>query len=601
MTNTHHRGFTLIELIIVLIVIGVGWFVWEEYVKPSGVVKLPETENVSKPEDCQSNPIACLKQTKTDLSAKLQALNAVIEQVSSKRQPVQNSLQQNEVKLAEIRLFLEQGKAAYQEAAKKPNQSVAFAGKTYVIAEGLKDQLYLWFKAEKQYENNIAQFNQIVAKLNQQILLLQRQQGEIELAIAQIDPQIAIIEAGVVLEEFDSSIQNAIELLKMPIQVQDVLRETAQIEKDSRLNPKEEMPHDKLFDEFLKKPAASSALNKPIAAPPVIAPPVVPETVVKPELPVVSAPPVTAPVTDGLIGTIIKNELQAISVMKKEWNEATVDFENRRDKAIDDLNNKVNQAIEKRDLSYQIGVAVMEKQSDYNADTQILELHLKVSPELLKLMSNPNLEGNARIKVDNKGVAQLWNIKKIPTLARFFWDKKEGRLAFLELVALSKDAYYHLSKIGLIKERYHDYFNTVIDTQTNLQWMRCLIGQEWREGRCQGEAQDMGWNKAQALKIDFAGYSDWRLPTIEELRSLVYCSSGKPAYFPNNGKQCEGDYQRPTLIQEAFPDAPASWVWSSSPVAGYTDYAWNVNFHDGNGYDDHRNANYHVRLVRGGQ
>ncbi|OUD15258.1 DUF1566 domain-containing protein [Thioflexithrix psekupsensis] len=157
-------------------------------------------------------------------------------------------------------------------------------------------------------------------------------------------------------------------------------------------------------------------------------------------------------------------------------------------------------------------------------------------------------------------------------------------------------------KKPLIKDRYQDNGDgTVTDVKTNLQWMRCLIGQAWQNGRCHGEAREMSWDEARKLKIRFAGHSDWRLPTIEELRSLVYCSSGEPAYFPNNGERCEGDYQCPTIVQEAFPDAPQWFVWSSSPVAGYTNDAWLVNFGNGNGNYGYRSNDYHVRLVRGGQ
>ncbi|OUD14485.1 DUF1566 domain-containing protein [Thioflexithrix psekupsensis] len=154
---------------------------------------------------------------------------------------------------------------------------------------------------------------------------------------------------------------------------------------------------------------------------------------------------------------------------------------------------------------------------------------------------------------------------------------------------------------SLIKDRYRDHGDgTVTDIQTNLQWMRCLIGQEWHNGRCQGRSQEWAWDDAQKLKIDFAGHSNWRFPTIEELRGLVYCSSGKPAYFPNNGGMCEGGYQSPTLVREAFPDASRSFVWSSSPVAGYPDYAWSVNFNGGGGNYYGRVNNGHVRLVRVG-
>ena len=154
----------------------------------------------------------------------------------------------------------------------------------------------------------------------------------------------------------------------------------------------------------------------------------------------------------------------------------------------------------------------------------------------------------------------------------------------------------------LIQNRYRDHGDgTVTDIQTALQWMRCAIGQEWRDGRCQGEVRLMNLENAMALKINFAGHSDWRLPTIEELRSLVYCSSGKPAYFPDDGKCCDGAFQRPTLVKEAFPDAPELWFWSSSAYSGSSSNAWSVYFGYG---DDHYNPRFGssaVRLVRGGQ
>ncbi|OUD14417.1 hypothetical protein TPSD3_08900 [Thioflexithrix psekupsensis] len=82
---------------------------------------------------------------------------------------------------------------------------------------------------------------------------------------------------------------------------------------------------------------------------------------------------------------------------------------------------------------------------------------------------------------------------------------------------------------------------------------------------------------------------------------MIYCSSGKPAYFPNNGEGCKGSYQRPTLVQEVFPDSPASVVWSGSPVSDDSRNAWNIDFGDGHECRIFRSFSRHVRLVRGGQ
>jgi tetratricopeptide (TPR) repeat protein len=151
----------------------------------------------------------------------------------------------------------------------------------------------------------------------------------------------------------------------------------------------------------------------------------------------------------------------------------------------------------------------------------------------------------------------------------------------------------HLVKTGY---RYLDNGDgTITDTQTKLQWMRCSQGQTWSEGACKGAAKTMGWEAAKGERADFAGHNDWRLPTIEELRTLVWCSNGKPDYF-SQGKHaasgdsgCQGepgkDHQSPTIDLLAFPNTQPNWFWSSSAYANYSNSAWIVNFP--NGYDSY--------------
>ena len=64
---------------------------------------------------------------------------------------------------------------------------------------------------------------------------------------------------------------------------------------------------------------------------------------------------------------------------------------------------------------------------------------------------------------------------------------------------------------------------------------------------------------------------------------------------------CDGDYTKPTINTKAFPNTPASYVWSGSPNADYAGFAWVVFFNDGYSSDSLRFNGYGVRLVRGGQ
>lgn len=164
----------------------------------------------------------------------------------------------------------------------------------------------------------------------------------------------------------------------------------------------------------------------------------------------------------------------------------------------------------------------------------------------------------------------------------------------------------------LIANRYYDNLDgTVFDKQTQLVWMRCSLGQSWDGKTCTGEAKEYTWHDATKLTHNFAGSTAWRLPTVEELDSLVYCSKGRKPSARPNGKYvedtngvCLGDnYQRPTIDIRAFPNTPdsLSFYWSSSPSAYDSSYAWGVGFSDGFVYRSNKGSNDHVRLVRAGQ
>lgn len=140
------------------------------------------------------------------------------------------------------------------------------------------------------------------------------------------------------------------------------------------------------------------------------------------------------------------------------------------------------------------------------------------------------------------------------------------------------------------------------DTVNGLEWQRCAVAQTWNpeDETCSGSASRHTWSQATALTAP----GGFRLPTISELRTLVYCSSGQPALFgmPSNNQTCGGDYDSPTIVWEAFPNTVTYLFWSSSPGAYSSNYAWNVNFNHGFvnhlGYKSHP---LYVRLVRAGQ
>ena len=126
---------------------------------------------------------------------------------------------------------------------------------------------------------------------------------------------------------------------------------------------------------------------------------------------------------------------------------------------------------------------------------------------------------------------------------------------------------------------------TAIETTTGLMWMRCAFGQVWQAGSCAGEAKLFNWHRAleAAEGYVFAGHGDWRLPTRDELTTLVYCSSGVRRAPDADGVPgtCEGDYRAPTLLSAVFPNAPVHKFWSGTQDERHSFGAWGVSFVNG--------------------
>jgi len=124
---------------------------------------------------------------------------------------------------------------------------------------------------------------------------------------------------------------------------------------------------------------------------------------------------------------------------------------------------------------------------------------------------------------------------------------------------------------------------TVTHTPTGLTWQRCVKGQSWAGNTCSGNVTYYNWDAAVALTDNFAGYVDWRLPTVVQLLTLA-------------------DYSLSNFALNAamFPAEPESDLWSASAYAGNSSSAWGINFHYGNPNFNGKAANYAVRLVRTG-
>ena len=115
---------------------------------------------------------------------------------------------------------------------------------------------------------------------------------------------------------------------------------------------------------------------------------------------------------------------------------------------------------------------------------------------------------------------------------------------------------------------------TVTDNGTGLMWQQATAPSTYT------------WQQALAYceSLDFAGHTDWRLPTAKELESLTDKSQNSPS-----------------INITYFPDTVALYYWSSTPDTSYSGGAWGGNFLNGNvGFYD-KTFSFHVRAVRSGQ
>ena len=166
--------------------------------------------------------------------------------------------------------------------------------------------------------------------------------------------------------------------------------------------------------------------------------------------------------------------------------------------------------------------------------------------------------------------------------------KQQTEFEHTRFVTLMEERDKKLRLDNLTRAGFIEHSNgTVTDSRLHLMWMQCAQGQAGLA--CEGDALTYTWDAAMQIAprlnqhrndTQALGYADWRLPSVEELQSLVVKD------------------ERPTICPEAFPNAPVSMFWSSTLVDVDSREAWNVYFGTGSmGTNDRENC-YAVRLVR---
>lgn len=132
---------------------------------------------------------------------------------------------------------------------------------------------------------------------------------------------------------------------------------------------------------------------------------------------------------------------------------------------------------------------------------------------------------------------------------------------------------------------------TASDATTGLVWDRCSIGQVLDNGSCTGTVTQSTWNAAlvaatTANTASYKGFTDWRLPSKNELESLVDVNKATA----------------PEIDSIVFPTTPTNGgYWSSTPYGGPTPgTAWYLRINRPLVSFNVVAATNAVRLVRGG-
>ncbi len=120
---------------------------------------------------------------------------------------------------------------------------------------------------------------------------------------------------------------------------------------------------------------------------------------------------------------------------------------------------------------------------------------------------------------------------------------------------------------------------TISDQATGLMWMKNTADVD-----NDGNSDRVTWDQALSYceNLTLAGYNDWRLPNIRELRSIVDYSQGD---------------SNPT-IDSKFEVEVDDDYWSSTTNIDTANSAWTMSFADGNDGFDQKSYHNYVRCVR---
>lgn len=123
---------------------------------------------------------------------------------------------------------------------------------------------------------------------------------------------------------------------------------------------------------------------------------------------------------------------------------------------------------------------------------------------------------------------------------------------------------------------------TVNDHRTGLMWQHCAVGLSGKDCT-NGEAAKLSLEdtRAAVFSTTTGNYTDWRLPTVKELNSIV-------------DVRCYA----PSIQSEIFPNTPSHYFWTDIKFNDDGRKSWVVSFYFGEDGVAFESLGLHSRLVR---
>lgn len=215
-------------------------------------------------------------------------------------------------------------------------------------------------------------------------------------------------------------------------------------------------------------------------------------------------------------------------------------------------------------------------------DPALPNCHLFANPENDRYWSSSTLSGNPEL---SWSVNTAWGYVQ--------WDLKSANHY---IIAVRGDSHgnpvpktgqtasyrngddgYHQMGVSWPEPRFTDNNNgTITDNLTGLIWLK------------NPDSSNVNWNNAidYCNTLDYAGYTDWRLPNIREIFSLIDIKNADPA-LPDG---------------HPFTDIhSAGYIWSSSTYIRSIPFAWRIGLHHGAMNSQSKSNIYSIWPVRAGE